>query len=124
MFEHRPRKGPSVTTIRANCPVCGDVQLTPRDLTVRVCAEDESGAYVFQCPRCESSVAKDANQHVVDLLVASGVRLEVWRRPLELLEQHSGPPIDADDLLDFHLLLESDVWFEQVAGMVRRSPTQ
>lgn len=113
-----------VTTIRANCPSCGDVQLTPRDLTVRVCADDEHGSYVFHCPVCELAVAKDANQRIVDLLISSGVRLEVWRRPAELSELHAGPPISADDLLDFHLLLRSDDWFEHVVGMVRRSPTQ
>jgi len=32
--------GEAVTTIRANCPSCGDVQLTADDLTVRVCADN------------------------------------------------------------------------------------
>ncbi|MDQ1455834.1 MAG: hypothetical protein QOH28_1454, partial [Actinomycetota bacterium] len=44
--------GDAVTTIRANCPTCGDVQLTADDLTVRVCADDERGSYCFRCPDC------------------------------------------------------------------------
>ena len=29
-----------MTTIRATCPTCGDVELTTKDVTVRVCAAD------------------------------------------------------------------------------------
>jgi hypothetical protein len=101
-----------VTTIRANCPSCGDVQLRAADLTVRVCSDDESGSYCFRCPACERAVAKDASRRIVDLLVSSGVRLQVWRRPAELLEDRDGPQFTPDDLLDFHLLLRQDDWFE------------
>src|SRR4051812_50226845 len=68
-------KGPSsVTTIRANCPTCGDVQLRANDLVVRVCSDDESGSYTFRCPTCTVAVAKGASKRIVDLLVSSGVR--------------------------------------------------
>ncbi len=66
-------------------------------------------------------VAKDASRRIVDLLVGSGVRMQVWRLPAELTEHHSGPTLTPDDLLDFHLLLQSDVWFEGVAEEVRRT---
>jgi len=110
-----------VTTIRANCPSCGDVQLRAGDLTVRVCSDDEQGSYAFRCPACELAVAKEASKRIVDLLVSSGVRMEVWRLPAELAEPHQGPPITPDDLLDFHLLIGHDGWFETVEKMVRRS---
>ena len=54
--------GNAVTTIRANCPTCGDVQLTADDLTVRVCADDERGSYCFRCPDCRQAVAKEASR--------------------------------------------------------------
>lgn len=111
----------AVTTIRANCPSCGDVQLTAGDLTVRVCADNEAGSYCFRCPECDRAVAKDASQRIVDLLVSSGVRMQVWRLPGELAEHPDGPALTPDDLLDFHLLLQEDGWFEHVAEMVRRS---
>ena len=82
-----------VTTIRANCPSCGDVQLRAADLTVRVCSDDEQGSYCFQCPTCAQAVAKDASRRIVDLLVSSGVRMEVWRLPAELSELHTGDPL-------------------------------
>jgi hypothetical protein len=110
-----------VTTIRANCPSCGDVQLKATDLTVRVCSDDESGSYTFRCPDCEMPVAKDASRRIIDLLVGSGVRMQVWRLPAELHESHQGPSLQPDDLLDFHLLLQTDVWFDELAEQVRRS---
>jgi hypothetical protein len=56
---------------------------------------------------------------VVDLLVSSGVRLQVWRYPAELSEDHAeAGPINPDDLLDFHLLLQEDGWYDQLADLV------
>lgn len=112
-----------MTTIRANCPSCGDVQLKAADLTVRVCSDDERGSYTFRCPDCRMPVAKDASRRIVDLLVGSGVRMQVWRLPAELHETHDGPALQPDDLLDFHLLLQTDEWFDGVAARVRRSTT-
>ena len=110
-----------MTTIRANCPSCGDVQLRASDLTVRVCSDDDQGSYNFRCPGCERAVAKEASRRIVDLLVSSGVRMQVWRRPAEMFESHTGPSISPDDLLDFHLLLRNDDWFGDVHEMVRRT---
>jgi hypothetical protein len=110
-----------VTTIRANCPSCGDVQLKSSDLTVRVCSDDERGAYWFRCPDCQMPVAKEASRRIVDLLVGSGVRMQVWRLPAELQETRGGPAIQPDDQLDFHLLLQTDKWFGELETEVRRS---
>ncbi len=110
-----------MTTIRANCPSCGDVQLRPNDLTVRVCSDDESGAYTFRCPDCDMPVAKDASRRIVDLLVGSGVRMQVWRLPAELRERPAGPSLQPDDLLDFHLHLQTDDWFDELNRSVTES---
>jgi hypothetical protein len=66
-------------------------------------------------------VAKEASRRIVDLLVSSGVRMQVWRLPAELAESRVGAPLTPDDLLDFHLLLAGEDWFEQLATEVRRS---
>lgn len=97
------------------------MQLRAGDLTVRVCSDDEQGSYCFRCPSCAQAVAKEASKRIVDLLVSSGVHMEVWRLPLELTEARVGPPISPDDLLDFHLLLSRDGWYDGVEAMVRRS---
>lgn len=95
--------------IRASCPTCGDVELTTDDVVVRVCADDNSGTYTFGCPVCETQVAKPAEQHIVDLLTASGVQVVVWNLPAELLERPVGAPFTHDDLLDFHAVLDDDM---------------
>ncbi len=106
-----------MATIRASCPECGDIELTTKDMKVRVCAADNSGAYVFRCPECQLAVTKSAEQRIVDLLVSSGVVLEIWRLPAELSEVHEGNPLTHDDLLEFHELLQSDAWFSKLASM-------
>src|SRR4051794_40877382 len=120
MHGARDAKGDTVTTIRASCPTCGDVELTIRDVTVRVCAADNRGSYTFRCPECRANVAKDAEPRIVDLLVSSGVRMEVWQLPAELFEPRGGEPLTWDDLLDFHDLLKTDEWFADVIAQVDR----
>jgi predicted RNA-binding Zn-ribbon protein involved in translation (DUF1610 family) len=107
-----------MATIKATCPGCGDVRLRARDLRVRVCAETDAGSYSFACPRCGEPVTRDATPRILSLLVSAGVRTEVWHQPAELREPRTGPPITADDLLDFHLLLAGDDWFDRLAEAV------
>jgi len=107
-----------VTTIRASCPSCGDVDLTVRDVSVRVCANDQSGSYTFRCPECEMAVAKHADPTVVELLVSAGVQMAVWQLPAELWETRMGEPISHDDLLDFHHLLADERWFDRLTALV------
>ena len=111
-----------MTTIRASCPTCGDVQLEPSDLLVRVCADDNQGSYCFSCPECGYGVAKDASPRIVELLVSTGVRMDVWRLPAELHEHKAGPRLTPDDLLDLHLLLQDESWFDQLASLVDGTP--
>ena len=106
-----------MATIRASCSTCGDVEVTSRDVTVRVCRNDSSGAYSFACPACTGIVVKAAEPRIVELLVASGVRLVTWSLPAELDEPKVGRPIDHDDLLDFHALLQRDDWLDTLRKM-------
>ncbi|MBM4363055.1 MAG: hypothetical protein FJ104_10270 [Deltaproteobacteria bacterium] len=107
-----------MATIKATCPRCGDVKLRSRDLVVRVCAETDEGTYSFACPRCREPVVREATPRILSLLVSAGVRTDVWHQPAELHEAHEGPPISADDLLDFHLMLDRDDWFDRLAESV------
>jgi hypothetical protein len=45
----------------------------------------------------------------------------VWRWPAELSETRAGPPLTPDDLLDLHVLLEDDTWFDDLVALVRRT---
>lgn len=100
------------TLIRATCRDCGDVELGTRDLVVRVCEESDRGSYVFRCPECTAPVAHDADGPTVELLVASGCRLERWHLPAELGEPRpGGGTFTHDDLIELHDLLEEPGWF-------------
>ena len=99
-----------MTTIKASCPTCGEVELTPADVALMVCSHAPLSYYCFDCVTCGSEVRKPADDHVVSLLVSGGVPATVWDLPAEALEPKSGPCLSYDDLLDFALQLgESDL---------------
>lgn len=95
-----------MTTIKATCPACGDVDLAPRQVSVTVNEPYGEARYTFTCPSCRDAVRKQADDDVVALLASAGVR--VWHEhvPAEALEHHAGPPLCYDDVLDFALWLE------------------
>jgi hypothetical protein len=105
-----------MATIRATCTECGDVEMTTADVWVRLCDDDDEGTYHFRCPQCATLVAKRAEPHIVELLLAAGVAWSTWRRPAELHEPRSGAPLTHDDLLEFHELLRQDDWFQRLAA--------
>ncbi len=96
-----------MTVIKASCPSCGDVELTPRQVRLVVCSLEDRSFYSFSCSECGDEVKKPAGGDVVALLRTGGVLPERWVIPAEALEAHDGPALCHDDLLDFVLWLES-----------------
>lgn len=105
------------TVIKATCGDCGDVELGVDDVQVRVCSQNAGSSYVFRCPSCEMAVVKPAELRVVEILLTAGAELVEWSLPDELFEPHAGDPIDHDDLIDFHRLLQDDNWLEALASV-------
>ena len=105
-----------MTTIKASCPTCGEVELTPADVSLMVCSHAPMSYYAFCCPTCREEVRKPADDHVVSLLVSGGVPASVWDLPGEALELHDGPRLSYDDLLDFALLLGATDLLAAAAG--------
>ncbi len=95
-----------MTTIKASCPVCGDVDLTPAQVRLVVCNQIEWSYYAFVCTTCRDEIRKPADEEVIGLLVTGGVEAHMWEIPDEALEEHYGPAISYDDVLDFVLALE------------------
>lgn len=95
-----------MTTIKASCPGCGDVELTPQQVRLVVCSVKSWSYYAFTCTGCHDEVRKPAGRDVVALLISGGVVAEPWSVPAEVLEQHDGPVLSYDDVLDFALWLE------------------
>jgi predicted RNA-binding Zn-ribbon protein involved in translation (DUF1610 family) len=109
-----------MTTIKASCPTCGEVEMTSRDVALMVCSHAPLSYYSFDCPDCHDEVRKPADDHVISLLMSGGVRAQVWELPAEALEAKSGPPLGYDDLLDFALQLTGE---DLLAGRVSQSMT-
>ena len=106
-----------MTTIRATCPTCGEVGLTPDEVDLRVDPKGASAAfYAFSCPTCRSTVRKPADDRIVRLLASGGVEI---RRLLHLSPRREGPPLSHDDLIDFHALLRTDHWFDELEALVK-----
>jgi hypothetical protein len=96
-----------MTTIKASCPTCGDVELTPRQVRLVVCSVAARSYYSFQCHTCAQEIRKKATEDIVALLRSGGVVAEHWTIPAEALEDRDGSALTTDDLLDFCLMLEN-----------------
>ena len=107
-----------MTTIKASCPACGEVELTSSDVTLMVCSYAPQSYYTFVCPKCTEDVRKPADDHVISLLMSGGVRAEVWELPAEALEPRNGPTLNYDDLLDFALQLATTDFVAEAASQV------
>ena len=97
-----------MTTIKASCPSCGEVELTSDDIRLRVCSHGALSYYTFTCPSCVEEIRKPADDHIISLLMSGGVSAEVWEVPAEALEPKPGAALSYDDLLDFLLQLTRD----------------
>lgn len=110
-----------MTTIKATCPLCGEVELTPADVSLMVCTTAPLSYYSFTCTTCLDEVRKPADDHVVSLLVSGGVPAKVWDLPAEAVEPRIGPRLSYDDLLDFALQLGATDLLAPAAGARART---
>ncbi|MCA1840783.1 MAG: hypothetical protein ABR507_00800 [Actinomycetota bacterium] len=94
-----------MTNIRATCPGCGEVDLTADDIELQISHDEDESVYSFSCPKCVTDVSKPADARIIQLLLSGGVKAKIVEPAMHV----SGDPIFTyDDLLDFHLELESD----------------
>jgi hypothetical protein len=107
-----------MTTIRATCPTCGEVGLTPDDIDLRVDDGGEESFYAFDCPACYENVRKPADERIVQLLLSGGVEKRVVEREVAPEPRFPYPALTYDDLLDFHALLENEGWFELLRASI------
>lgn len=124
-----------MTRIRATCPACGEVELRPDEIELHVVGPDpddvgDGSSYRFDCPSCCDEVNKPADARIARLLASGGVAvtctgdLELAATVAAAVEDIShpegyvlGPAFTADDLLDFHELLQTDGWFDQLSQL-------
>jgi hypothetical protein len=105
-----------MTIIKATCPVCGDVQLSRDQVRLVLHPVRERSFYSFTCTECDDEVRKPAGPEVVRLLRMGGVLPESVDFPAEAAEEHHGPALTHDDLLDFATWLNTATAIAAAAG--------
>ena len=104
-----------MTTIKATCPECGDVELTPADVRVEV--EETLAApvsvFAFDCRFCDTHVRGPVDQPTADALTRAGARTVHFRLPAEVREPHEGQPLTEDEVIAFGR------WLEKAADPIR-----
>ena len=106
-----------MTSIRTNCPRCGEVEMRADVISLAMEQDSEEGVYSFVCPVCEDVVEKPADRKIVSLLRSVGVEITEREADLaEIDERPDGPPITIDDIIDFHFLMSQEDWFEQLTA--------
>lgn len=111
-----------MTTIKATCPNCGEVTLTPDEVELWIDrSAREDSFYAFTCPTCLCVVRKPADDRVIRLLTTGGVEVRHVAPPVPPRPpRFSAPQFTHDDLLDFHTMLAADEWFSDLVALVRR----
>lgn len=83
----------------------------------------EDSRYRFVCPCCDNVVSKPVTARIAALLSSGGVEIEESNVLDSVLgcDRMSGrarrqpPPLTLDDLLDLHLALQGEGWFDEFA---------
>jgi hypothetical protein len=108
-----------MTVIKASCPICGDVELTPRQVRLVTSNVPERAFYSFLCDGCGEQIRKPAGDEVIRLLTVGGVVAEHLQVPAEALEEHAGPVLTWDDVIDFSSWLDTATTIVEAASAVR-----
>jgi hypothetical protein len=109
-----------MTSIRTNCPQCGEVEMRADVILLTVEPNSGEGTYSFVCPSCEDLVEKPADRKIVSLLKSVGVDVAQRPDPADKLEPRpDGPPFTVDDIIDLHFLLGRDEWLEALMASAK-----
>lgn len=88
-------------TVLISCPTCGSVRLPATDVELWV--GPGGGSYLFSC-RCGGYYVKHCTLKIAALLAT------VARTHKVVPEQHEGPPITGDEVLDVIAALQHPGW--------------
>ncbi len=86
--------------VQAACLWCGMVEFDLHELRVHVAGDE--GLLEFSCPVCGRLNVRALGRAELASLTRVGATPSEGPAPFELLEEHTGPPISWDDLIDFH----------------------
>jgi hypothetical protein len=104
-----------MTAIRIKCPTCGEIDLTPEEMSLFMTPSGERLSYCFTCPECSLEVDRPATRKTAALLIAAGVETiplptedEPVLPPEDRAPDPDAPPLTLDDLIGLHFLLQDD----------------
>jgi predicted RNA-binding Zn-ribbon protein involved in translation (DUF1610 family) len=100
------------THIIGSCPDCGRTRIPVAGVTIRGCLDDDQWSYRFTCPDCGRPTVEPTTASRAADAVEVGAELETWRYPDELHGPHTGPKLNAVDLLELHRALAEPDWFD------------
>lgn len=98
--------------VQAQCPTCGAVIARASALACGVSEADESALCEFPCPTCDRVLLVPVAPIEISSLLLLGAH-KTRCLPFELLEEHSGPTVSWDELLDLHFELERQAFPQQ-----------
>jgi endogenous inhibitor of DNA gyrase (YacG/DUF329 family) len=117
LFPH-DRSQTDMAAIRANCPSCGQVDMSAEAISLQIASDGERGQYAFTCPDCSTDVTRPADPKVVAVLLAAGANPHGVPEERSATAQPSLPAEDRnpcpnapaftlDDVIDLHFLLQN-----------------
>ena len=98
-----------MTLVKAKCPTCGTVFITVDELACAIQLRRREALCQFECPVCAVVVTQELVPFDVAILRSMGASLLNGTVPFELVENHFGPPLCLDDLLDFHEAISGEI---------------
>ena len=97
------------------CPDCLEARVSPENVTLRHCLDDETWSYRFMCPDCQLPAVASTNDQAARAAMEAGCPIEIWRLPAELLEHPEGPPLVIADILELHEEMLQPDWLDVFA---------
>lgn len=96
-----------MTVIKARCPTCGNLEMSPPDFHLQTYDRGGRDYYEFICPKCDELVVKQADARIIATLRTGRVPETRIFLPIEALDpkREEGVSLTYDDLLDFCLEL-------------------
>ena len=100
--------------VMVTCRDCGDVLVSINRCELRRCDDDGVHSLAYRCRGCgHRDVVAQLQPGEVAELIDAGLAVIPWNLPAEVREaRYDGTTLTLDDLLDFHLMLRSDRWYD------------
>lgn len=106
--------------VEVACDHCGLVRLGIKKFSLFVDSKTSDSFFTFACPSCGKLNKYVADDYIVEVLTFNGVLPHIWEPTLEAMEKKEGPPLNYDDLLDFHIELKDTEWIEKVIKSLKK----